>query len=473
MKVDRRSFLAAAIAGFSNAVAGGVFASRALAGSAPFVSNDVGALQSVVVHTPGAEGRRGLGLGGSANSIGNAPLSEDAAVEHRAFVDALRAAGAEVIEIRRALDEACEVARSRGALQPWLRAWMPAMSAFEKEVDGEALLGATKKFAYRLDPDGDFLPANDPVRSIYFTRDAGAMTPRGMVISNFANEARTIEAALYRFAFDHAPRLAKYPIAFDAVEERLTLEGGDLMVADERTLFLGVGNRSNPAVARRLAQRLNMDVLAVQMPSGSNRVWSDAASRTPIHNLMLHLDTIATFVDRRRVLALPWFLESKYEGKDPLTRMLRGMSKLPRASEADIDRMCAALRDLGKVRLFRAGSGEADTSVNGMKLVDYLRSRGIEVTFAGGAASGDKAGDETSFEELAQFASEVVIRELRGQAANVVATSPGKVIAYAGNPATLDALKRAGVEVTLFKGTELGRNNGGPHCMTMPLERRS
>jgi arginine deiminase len=460
MKMNRRSFLAAAVAGV---------ASRALADSPSFVSNDVGALQSVLVHTPGAEGRRGLGFGGGANSIGNTPLAEDAATEHRAFVEALRRGGAEVVEIRQALDEACGVARSRGALKPWLRAWMPAMSPFEKEVDGEALLGATKKFAYRLDPEGEFLPANDPVRSIYFARDAGAMTPRGMVIANFANEARTIESALYRFAFDHAPRLTKYPIAFDAVEERLTLEGGDLMVADERTLFLGVGNRTNPAAARRLAQRLNMDVLAVQMPSGSNRVWSDAAARTPIHNLLLHLDTIATFVDRQRVLTLPWFLEAKYEGQDPLTRMLRGMSRLPRASESDIDRMCAALRDVGKLRLFRAGTGEIDGSVNGMKLVDYLRKRGgVEIIFAGGAIP----GEGTSFEELAQYASEVVIRELRGQAANVVATSPGKIIAYAGNPATLDALKRAGVEVTLIQGTELGRNNGGPHCMTMPLERR-
>src|SRR5450755_3258349 len=117
--MNRRSFLAAAVASV---------ACRAFADSPPFVSNDVGALQSVLVHTPGAEGRRGLGLGGGANSIGNVPLSEEAAVEHRAFVEALRRAGAEVIEIRQALDEACDVARTKGALRPWLRAWMPAMS---------------------------------------------------------------------------------------------------------------------------------------------------------------------------------------------------------------------------------------------------------------------------------------------------------------------------------------------------------
>ena len=54
--------------------------------------------------------------------------------------------------------------------------------------------------------------------------------------------------------------------------------------------------------------------------------------------------------------------------------------------------------------------------------------------------------------KTAQFVSEVVIRELHGQGANVVATGPGKVVAYAGNPLTLAALKKAGVEVTTFRG---------------------
>lgn len=344
------------------------------------------------------------------------------------------------------------------------------MAPFEREVNGEVLLGASEKFAYHLNPDGDFLPLNEPVRSIYFTRDAGAMTPRGVVICNFLNEGRAIESALYRFAFDYAPRFAKFPVVLDATEERLTLEGGDLMVADDKTLFVGVGNRTNPGIARRLAQTLGMDVLAVQMPSGGNaKVWSDPATRTPVHNLMLHLDTVCTFVDRKKVLTLPWFLEAKYQGKDPLTRMLRGLAKSPRVAEGDVDKMCSALRDFGQLRLYRAGSGDPDLSVNGLKLVDYLRARGYEIIFAGG----ERPADDTSFERTAQFTSEVVVRELRGQAANVIATAPGKVIAYEGNPATISALKRAGIEVTTFRGTELGRNNGGPHCMTMPLLRDS
>ncbi|MEO8025826.1 MAG: arginine deiminase family protein [Bryobacteraceae bacterium] len=460
--MNRRSFLFVSLAGA---------AGRAgwAAESGPFVSSDVGELKSVLVHTPGKEGRRGLGLGQGSASLGNQPLSEEAAEEHRAFTQALRQGGAETVEIRQVLDEAATAARSKGALQPWLRAWMPAMAPYESDVNGEVLLGAVDKFAYHTDPEGDFLPLNEPVRSIYFSRDAGVMTPKGMVICNFLNEGRTIEAALYRFMFDHAPRFAKFPVVFDAGEQRVTLEGGDMMVVDPRTIFLGVGNRTNPAAARRLAQALGMDVLAVQMPSGGNsKRWSDPATRTPVHNLMLHLDTIATFVDRKKVLTLPWFLESKYEGKDPLTRMLRGLAKSPRVADGDVEKMCSALKDLGKVKLFRAGSGDQDRSVDGMKLVDYLRARGYDVIFTGG----DRPADTEPFEDIAQFTSEVVIRELHGQGANVVATGPGKVVAYGGNPRTMAALKKAGVEVTTFRGVELGRNNGGPHCMTMPLERK-
>ena len=460
--MNRRSFIFVSIAGLASRGA------RA-AEAGPFVGSDVGALTSVLVHTPGREGRRGLGLGQGSASLANQPLSEEAAEEHRGFVQALRQGGAETVEVRQVLDEAAVAARAKGALKPWLRAWMPAMSPFESEINGEVLLGAVDKFAYNVDPEGDFLPLNEPVRSIYFTRDAGVMTPRGMVICNFLNEGRSVEAALYRFAFDHAPRFAKFPVVFDAGEERVTLEGGDMMVVDPKTIFLGVGNRTNPAVAKRLAQALQTDVLAVQMPSGgSAKRWSDPATRTPIHNLMLHLDTICTFVDRKKVLTLPWFLEAKYEGRDPLTRMLRGLAKSPRVVDGDVEKMASALKDLGKLKLYRAGSGEADRSVEGMKLVDYLKARGYEVIFTGG----DRVADDAPFPKMAQFVSEVVIRELHGQGANVVATGPGKVVAYGGNPATLDALRRSGVEVTTFRGVELGRNNGGPHCMTMPLERK-
>lgn len=448
--MNRRSFLLSALA-----------APLLRPQNAPFLRNDVGPLGRVLVHTPGPETIKGLGLGGEHGFLRGENVGEEAIEQHRGMVQLLKNAGAQVLQLDQALDEAIDAARSRGVFRTWLRDQASALAPFEKEITGAALLGRVDKFTYFSDPDGDFQPLTEP-RYAVFTRDPAFMTPKGLVICNFLNEGRRFESVWMRFLFEHAPSLRKHPIVFDAVEEQVALEGGDAMVIDERTLFLGVGNRSSEAAARRLARKLDMDVLAVQMPSGgSAKRWTD--NRTPLHNKFLHLDTICTFVDHKKVVTLPWFLEAKFEGKDPLTRMLQGLRKSPRVAEADADKMIAALRDLGRVRLYKAGSGERDASVDGRKLVDHLRATGHSIVFVGG---------EPDERDVFRHATEAVLHELEGQGANVVATAPGKVVAYGHNAGTLRALREAGVEVATFRATELVRRNGGPHCLTMPLERQ-
>ena len=97
-----------------------------------------------------------------------------------------------------------------------------------------------------------------------------------------------------------------------------------------------------------------------------------------------------------------------------------------------------------------------------MKLVDYLRTRGFELIYAGGPPPDAVDAD---------YLRTRVVPEALAQGPNVLALGPGRVLAFEGNPHTAGALKGAGIDVETFPCSDLVRWHGGPHCMSMPLER--
>ncbi len=62
-------------------------------------------------------------------------------------------------------------------------------------------------------------------------------------------------------------------------------------------------------------------------------------------------------------------------------------------------------------------------------------------------------------------------REQWDDGCNVLALSPGVVVAYDRNVTTNAYLRDHGIEVITVPGSELGRGRGGPRCMTCPIER--
>jgi arginine deiminase len=427
------------------------------------VASDVGTLRRILVHTPGPEIRKMLNaLSGQHPMLPSSLLLDRAAEQHRAFVAVLEGEGAEVLQLEAVLDEAVETARAAGVLGIWLQGAAPQLVPLAAEVDGAVLLGAVDRFPYHTDPDGTFNPLVAPAKGIMYTRDLAIMTPRGVVISNFVNAGRNFETALIRLAFDWSPQLRDYPVAFDAREERLFLQGGDVIVADQSTLLVGVGNLTEEAAARRLARKLEMDVVAVQLPTGGNRAGVEIYdSWHGLRSLFLHLDSVFNMVDRRHAVAVPLLLEAAHSGRDPLSRIAAGLARTSPVDTEDADELRENLEQVGRIRRFRAGSGEDDPVPDGIKLVDYLRDEGWEIVPVGGEREGD---------EFAWFV-ERVLRELYFQAANVVATAPGRVVACAENGHTLAALRDAGVELRPFEASEIVRWGGGPHCLSLPLER--
>lgn len=64
-------------------------------------------------------------------------------------------------------------------------------------------------------------------------------------------------------------------------------------------------------------------------------------------------------------------------------------------------------------------------------------------------------------------------REQWNDAANTLAIAPNHVICYDRNVITNQLFKEAGVMFYPMPSSELSRGRGGPHCMTMPLNRKS
>lgn len=67
---------------------------------------------------------------------------------------------------------------------------------------------------------------------------------------------------------------------------------------------------------------------------------------------------------------------------------------------------------------------------------------------------------------------EVPDEEYATMATNVLAMAPGKCVALAGNPRTIEVLNKAGIEVWAYEGDEISRKGaGGPTCLTRPILR--
>jgi len=435
----------------------------------PALEADFERLRTVIVMSVDDSIYKSSEMGSSIHPIFNKGLAPGAIAEHRALVRLLQKAGVQVLQVRDLLADAINNARRDGELEAWIRQTYPDQAdrilPDLARIDADMVIQRSDDLFYRKNDRGELDPLFLPLSSMYWSRDFAISTPKGIIIGNGQNFGRTLENSLARLMFTHAAALRDFPIVFDAAKEGVILDGGDVIVRDEKTLFLGVGQRSDRKAAPLLAQRLGMDVIAVSMPP---RDRPNGMSRQ-----LLHLDSIFNFVGEDTVLAVPYFLEKAYADTNPMRGILAGLANETDAIKArmpadatggdskQIRVTVDAMPGVGWLSRFEAGTGK-ETAL-GMKLVDYARIQNWTVVFVGGSRDGMS-------EE--KWAVERSMYELRWQGANVAQLGPGRVIAYAHNVHTNEALRRAGVRVQTFPGEVLAIRNGGPHCLIMPLVRQ-
>jgi len=121
--------------------------------------------------------------------------------------------------------------------QPLAFAALPDLVAAIHEFEGFVdVLRAAGAEVHMLPPDG-----RTTLDAIY-ARDASIVSPRGMILCRMGKALRTGEPAAHRETFAHLG----VPIAGE-IREPGTLEGGDVVWLDDRTLVVGRGYRTNDA----------------------------------------------------------------------------------------------------------------------------------------------------------------------------------------------------------------------------------
>ena len=451
------------------------------------VTSDVDPLRRVIVLTPGEGTARQSYWFYMDEPLTLLGYDEGAVSQHDVLKKTLMRSGVEVLEVRDLLENALQNARAEGSLEQALEKIFP--TSFTKIRDhadsltADDLLGRSDDFYYVYDQEERFMPIIDLALAFYFTRDFAAMTPRGLILTNAKESWRSMEHRLGRFLFTYSDNLRECPILFDAEKEDVYCEGGDILVRDEKTIFMGVNNFSDSKAAQKIAIALDMDVIGVAMPPHED--FSGANME------IMHLDTVFNFVDRDKILAVPYIFEKEYADENPMVDLLlsversfqysrelqkpgevgegRGFESKTGDSEAQEDssqlmslaKAVKYIPDVGWLTRYKAGSGEPEDLRT--KLVDYLREEGYQAIWVGGDR-GDMREDK--------YIMERVFYEQSLQAANVVQLAPGKVLAYAHNRHTIQALRDQGVEVVVFEGKYLADGLGGPHCLTMPVLRK-
>ena len=441
--------------------------SAQLAPLKPRLDSDMANLVAAIVVPTQMESFKTIAMGSGGHPLFRGGQASGAVRQHGALLEILRQHGVRLLEVQQLLQSALENARKKGKLADWLRQTFPhtADQAIERldELTAESFFAQRDDHFYLRHPDGSLDPLFSGFPSMFWARDFAISTPRGIIVGNGLRYSRSRENSLIRLLFQYADELQDFPIAFDAAEEGVFLDGGDTLVLDERTLLVGVGNRSSPEAAPLLAKRLGMDVIAVQMPP--------RAESGGLRRQLLHLDTIFNLVDEKTVLAVPFFLEERYSESNPIKPLLEGLARQSKALKEllpdyewgnfeAIEVTLKAMPQVGWVTRYQAKTGEAQELKT--KLVDFMRSQGYRIVFVGGD-QGDLSAEK--------YALERALYELRWQGGNVFQLAPGKVAAFEHNHWTNQALRQAGIEVLTFDGELLSIGNGGPHCLVMPLVR--
>jgi arginine deiminase len=395
-------------------------------------TSEVGRLRTVMLHRPGTELTRLTPRNNDQLLFDGVPWVARAQEEHDAFADALRTRGVEVLHVATLLTEVLSFPAARAELigaavdDPRLGAtlqraatqhlaWLSPEDLATTLIAGLAHdeLRGGKGLAYELMDRSDFVIP--PLPNLLFTRDSSVWIGDEVAITSLAMPARHRESTITAAIYTHHPRFAGVEQLYSSGLEHL--EGGDVLLLAPGVVAVGVGERTTPGGAERLARRAFARGLAhtvLVVPIAQQRAT-------------MHLDTIATMVDADAMVMYPAVAHS----------LVAWTVTAPEGTGDDAEDV--ELRVEGPQPFVVAAA--AAMGIDRLRVIDT----GLDPVTAE--------------------------REQWDDGNNTLALAPRLAVAYERNTVTNAALEAAGIEVLPIAGSELGSGRGGPRCMSCPVSR--
>ena len=390
------------------------------------VRSEVGRLRTVLLHRPGPELKRLTPRNNDSLLFDGIPWVDKAQDEHDAFAGALRGHGVEVLYVHELLRQTLELPDARAAavesvladqrLGDTLRA---SVRSHLEDLDAEHLattliaglsheeLRGGNGLVYTLLDSHDFVI--DPLPNLLFTRDSSVWIGDQVAVTSLAMPARHRETTLTDLIYTRHPRFRGTPRLYDPSLEHL--EGGDVLLLAPGVIAVGVGERTTPAGAERLARRIFAAGFAhtlLAVPIAQERAT-------------MHLDTVCTMVDVDAMVMYPKVADT-----------LMAYTVTQQGDEQVVSGPSPFLAAAAKAM-----------NIDALRLIDT----GLDPVTAE--------------------------REQWDDGNNTLTIAPRVCVAYERNTETNHRLAAAGIEVVEIAGSELGSGRGGPRCMSCPVSREA